>query len=380
MKRLLLGSFSRNFTLSLLTWAACGNEIPDSATDVEQQSKIGQLQQHYETIPDAIPNLLSKAFNSSIRVQIEDGSPNANWQKSQAFMLSRRAILQWLEPLRSYMNQGYRITHNIEYVQSGGDIVIVLDPQETRSHYEGFCFIFCDGPRLRLQQRDWTDYRVYLHEFGHAFGLSDVYIEGTGVCTEGQYTKSIMCSLGSDLSADDIRGIRYKYSQEYPAYSSEINFRDRYGGDGGNLAAYECADNRIVYGLQTRSGSKLDSLQVLCRDRSGSKLEEGPMYGGAGGNPSRFVCPGNSYVHGIRIRSSAYVDSIEVICSDGSFSGRIGGGGGTVDVGYFCTDSYPALKGVRVKSGRLIDSLGLTCSTEGGQIFSHSNSSISDIK
>lgn len=347
--------------LLLIASGNCGGDHLEPSSDINQ---ISQKRQAFSTINYAIPNLLSKIFNRSIRVQV---TAPTDLDRGMGFTAAQTSILKWLAVLRTEMNQGYRITYNVEYVTSNGDIEIILDPYATDSQYEGQCFIFCDGPRIRIKRSDWRLPYVYLHELGHAFGLDDLYTS-SGVCADGQYSVSVMCSNADYITADDIRGIRYKYAQQFSAYSNEVYYRDQYGGNGGGPSAYECDGSRIVYGVETRSGSKLDALAVLCRNIDGSGPQDGPMYGGSGGGPSTFTCPGTGYVRGFRVRASDQINSIEVACSDGTFSDRFGGGTSPVDVGYYCPIEYPALKGIRVRSGRLIDRLGLVCSTTDGKL------------
>jgi hypothetical protein len=358
--------------LPLLTLLACGGADDTALTTTAPSDNEVTQPKHpsFEPISYAIPNLMGTIFNSSIRVELKYEGTFSDSAKDTLQKYVRLSILQWLAPLRTYMNQGHRITSNVEFVSSGANIVVVAKDTPGRSNYDGWCFIVCSGPVITLYQNDVTNYQVVLHEFGHAFGLGDVYIEGVWSCKEEQYKDSVMCKNSSNyLSADDIRGIRYMYCSVHSGYCNAHDFEDRYGGSGGKAFNFDCSGKRIAYGVNARSGSKLDSVQLLCNLESGADLEDGPVFGGTGGAPGYYSCPGTSYVRGIRIRSGSVVDSIELLCSDGTFSGRIGGGGGTSDVGYVCPSEYPALKGIRGRSDRLIDSLGLTCSNLNGQLY-----------
>lgn len=358
--------------IPLLTILACGGGDDTVPTTAAPSGDEVAHPKHpsFEPIDYAIPNLMGAIFNSSIRVELKYEGTISDSAKETLQKYVRLSILQWLAPLRTYMNQGHRITSTVEFVSSGGNIVVVANDSPGRSNYDGWCFVVCHGPVITLYQGDVTNYRVILHEFGHAFGLGDVYIEGVWRCKDGQYKDSVMCKNNSNyLSADDIRGIRYMYCSVHTGYCNAHDFEDRYGGDGGGAFNFDCSGNRIAYGVNARSGSKLDSVQLLCNLASGADLEDGPIFGGSGGSEGNYSCPGTSYVRGIRIRSGSMVDSIDLMCSDGSSSGRIGGGGGGSDVGYVCPSEYPALKGIRGRSGSLIDSLGLTCSTLDGKFY-----------
>src|SRR5436309_785422 len=76
---------------------------------------------------------------------------------------------------------------------------------------------------------------ILLHEFGHAFGLSDTYVEGVWTCAADQ-PEAVMCHNATPaLRADDIRGVRYEYCKRTGRCDAGA-YADAYGGGGG--AAY----------------------------------------------------------------------------------------------------------------------------------------------
>lgn len=58
---------------------------------------------------------------------------------------------------------------------------------------------------------------VVIHEFGHAFGLSDTYQNGqSGNCRPGQ-PQSMMCNISfSDLQPDDVAGLKVVFDRRFP--------------------------------------------------------------------------------------------------------------------------------------------------------------------
>ncbi|MGL4608982.1 MAG: hypothetical protein ACRCYY_04750 [Trueperaceae bacterium] len=70
----------------------------------------------------------------------------------------------------------------------------------------------------------------------------------------------------------------------------------------------------------------------------------------------------------MRLRTGSKLDSIQATCSNGAQSGRIGGSGGSSDKVYACPSTYPAVKGLRMRSGDVINSIGLVCSDANGNI------------
>jgi hypothetical protein len=65
-------------------------------------------------------------------------------------------------------------------------------------------------------------FQTVLHEFGHAFGLSDVYAEGGFFCDihHGNYapsSTSVMCNANFNaLQSDDVEGIKHVFCSVYP--------------------------------------------------------------------------------------------------------------------------------------------------------------------
>jgi hypothetical protein len=58
---------------------------------------------------------------------------------------------------------------------------------------------------------------VVVHEFGHAFGLGDTYVEGGGGICKVFQPQSIMCS-GTSITADDVNGMRQAFGNAEPLH------------------------------------------------------------------------------------------------------------------------------------------------------------------
>ena len=285
----------------------------------------------------------------------------------------RAAIRAWLEPLRP-MPGGSDITDRI-YIyddtngtSSSRDLTVHFPNVNGRAYYRS------SQKKIVMYADDNDDFLTYLHEFGHAFGLGDNYIEGVWTCKDGQYVKSVMCNQWSapNLTADDIRGMKYRYCGEFSSCGSAY-YRDMYGGNGGSYATSECSSDKIVGGIRVRSGSLIDGLRIRCRTFSPSgsytPYSSGTQLGGSGGGYGYHYCAAGQYIRGVKLRTGTKVDSLKIYCTNGSsgaWSGQFGGSGGGTHY-YWCPSQYPVVKGIRVRDGSLIDKAGLTCSTKDGK-------------
>ena len=287
----------------------------------------------------------------------------------------RNAVRSWLEPLRS-MPDGDAITNRVfvkddtKGASGSRDITVVFQNQTGRSKYNSF------WEEITMFSDDHDNFLVYLHEFGHAFGLGDTYIEDVWTCKDGQYTFSVMCDHEEtpQLTADDIRGIKYQYCKAFSS-CDRTDYLDMYGGPGGDLMTSECEDNEIVTGVRLRSSLFINVLVPRCRVYSTSPTPytsaKGIGVGGSGGEYGYYYCPRGQYIRGMKFTAGYFaevVNSLRIFCSDGSNLGvsRSFGYEGGRTYYYWCPKEYPAVKGIRAKQGSLINKIGLTCSTVNG--------------
>lgn len=76
-----------------------------------------------------------------------------------------------------------------------------------------------------------------------------------------------------------------------------------------------CASGSVVVGVRGRAGSRLDQLQVICAPTSnlGVHTDLDPK-GGDGGQPFESLCPAGKAVRRIRARSGSQIDSLQLVC------------------------------------------------------------------
>ncbi len=321
--------------------------------------------------------LMSHIRDTSLRIGVDYEDPGrfTNTQKNKFKEHIRNAIRAWLNPLRSMYGGGlitnsiliYDVTNSSNSV----DLTVRFPDENGRASYNA-------GAKEIVMHANRNDsYMRYLHEFGHAFGLGDAYIEGIWTCQAGQYTQSVMCDDNAvvDLTADDLRGIKYNYCRTFSNCNSN-DYLDMYGGNGGSLATSECSSDKIVGGIRVRSGSKIDALEIRCRTFPYGTYTAGSptvKFGGSGGSYNYHYCGYGEYVHGVKLRTGGLVDSFQFYCTNGDISNWSGGwspqyGGNSGSIRYyFCPPEYPAMKGLRGKGGSLVDKIGLTCSTKDGE-------------
>ena len=337
--------------------------------EIEAQAE-GGLEPQFTTTTGV---LMDDAKDYAFYIGAVYGSSFTSGERLQFRNNIRAAIRAWLAPLRS-MPGGSAITDRIYIYDDTSGASGTRDLTVYFPNVDGRAFYRSSEKKIVLYADDNESYLTYLHEFGHAFGLGDNYIEGVWSCKDGQYVKSVMCNQWSapDLTADDIRGIQYRYCGAFSSCSSAY-YEDMYGGDGGSYATSECSGNQIVGGIRVRSGSLIDGLQIRCRTFSSSgsytSYSSGTMLGGSGGSYGYHYCAAGQYIRGVKLRTGSKVDSMKIYCTNGSsgaWSGQFGGSGGGTHY-YWCPSQYPVVKGVRVRDGSLIDKAGLTCSTKDGK-------------
>lgn len=149
------------------------------------------------------------------------------------------------------------------------------------------------------------------------------------------------------------------------------------GGGGGGYTGH-VTPSAVIYGVQVRSGTLVDSVRFAwyqpqswdnCRLPS-DPWGQTPAYGGGGGGDNGwYYCPPCKGVIGIRGSSGTLLDRFGVICGNvttpdptdpaNTYSPLWGGGGG----GWY-TDMCPAgyvVDSFNVRSGTLVDGLQAIC-------------------
>lgn len=150
-----------------------------------------------------------------------------------------------------------------------------------------------------------------------------------------------------------------------------------HGGGSGTSFTRSCGADRVLTGLQYRSGLVLDAVSLLCRPVSsngtlGAQSAIGSVAGGTGGKGGLAQCPTGSVVAGGRIHYGSYVHGVGLICRRWNAStrtfgssatetfasgGRLDGSSGTNR----CSENVQPVVAIRGRAAAVVDALGFTC-------------------
>ena len=307
---------------------------------------------HFGTIRGA---LVDDIGNQCLRIKVKG---HYGYNRSTWTGYSARAVWTWLRPLREL---GGRVTACIQWVNSGQDLEVEIRRGTGRAYYHPGYYVFPFGWRgPHIVMYEGTDgWRTTLHEFGHAFGLDDTYIEGVWTCKPGQ-PNSVMCNTAEELLADDVRGIRFRYCSSYSTCRN-IRFYDLYGSNYGwplIISHQSTYMNGIITWV---SNGQLKGLQPLFANRW-----KGGGMGVGEGTAVRWTCPAGTYITGARMNYGSRVYGIRMLCSNGRYGPWFGDGsrestGGRIRT-FYCPSTLPYAKGIRgYRSGLGISSFGLVC-------------------
>lgn len=80
-----------------------------------------------------------------------------------------------------------------------------------------------------------------------------------------------------------------------------------------------CADGTVAIGMTARAGKYVDAVGLMCAPLvDGSPNADAPVLlgpvGGTGGNPVKMLCPSPLVVRGLRVRAGALIDSVGIAC------------------------------------------------------------------
>ncbi|MGL4609978.1 MAG: hypothetical protein ACRCYY_09880 [Trueperaceae bacterium] len=226
--------------LTLILSSCSEIEIPENIKEEVRQETQKYTEEQKEVIDEDLAqtpldaqyttvtgkNLLEVARGTAIDVYIKYEVTYSATQQTTIQNNISNAILQWLEPLRT-MPDGNLLTRNVNFTtsSSAGEVRITLSATVTRSYHNSDCFITCEKSTIVMANNKHFSFKTYLHEFGHAFELGDTYIEDVWSCKASQYSNSVMCqdpayAAVTDLTADDVRGVRYNYCRVWQTCSS----------------------------------------------------------------------------------------------------------------------------------------------------------------
>lgn len=186
--------------LTVVAAVGCGRS-EDTSVD---SSKL-----HFITFGPGVSGLVAKVKNRTMTACLSGHSAasRATWEKN-----IQSSILKWIEPLRKMT--GDPLTSEVKVIDGRGkcDTDIVISPG-THSNTS-----ISSYPVVRMSPEGYfAGFNVLLHEFGHAFALSDTYQGGqSGNCQAGQ-PQALMCNTSfKDLQTDDSTGVQSVFKRTFP--------------------------------------------------------------------------------------------------------------------------------------------------------------------
>jgi hypothetical protein len=165
---------------------------------------------HYITFGGSFTGLVAKVKQPAIRVCLRQASGEVRARFSEDIV---KSVKQWLEPIRGFTSEP--LTDKVEIVDGAArcDAAVEIVPGVHSNAQLG------STPVIKMQPNGYFgSYNVLLHEFGHAFALSDTYAPGgvSGVCRPGQ-PQAVMCNTAfKALQPDDISGLKVVFSRAFP--------------------------------------------------------------------------------------------------------------------------------------------------------------------
>lgn len=180
----------------------CGSAKPESGDP-------GVYHLRYITFGPGVTGLVSKVKKPQITACLSGVGAGqvAEWDDKIS-----RAILKWVDALRPLTSA--KLASSVVVSTSGGDCdtSVVIQPGTWANTSIG------QNPTVRMDNSGYfSSFNVLLHEFGHAFALSDTYQGGqSGNCQPGQ-PQAVMCNTKFDVpQKDDIAGLAEIFKNEYP--------------------------------------------------------------------------------------------------------------------------------------------------------------------
>lgn len=194
-------AISMTMTLALVA-QGCGPAAVSH--EAEQGSQV-----HFITRGPGVSGLVKSVKKKRLTICLSGVSEaeRSRWTKDL-----ESVVMKWVAPLRGMTSD--RLVENVETVQRGQacDVDVSAAPG-THSNTT-----ISDRPSVRMSPTGYfASYNVLFHEFGHAFALSDTYVNGTsGNCRAGQ-PQSLMCNTSfSELQTDDVKGVQSVFQHTFP--------------------------------------------------------------------------------------------------------------------------------------------------------------------
>ncbi len=147
----------------------------------------------------------------------------------------------------------------------------------------------------------------------------------------------------------------------------------QHGGNSATASVLRCPNNMGIVGIQGNSGSRVDALVIICKEINYQTLKPvtGAFYyysnraGGFGGSSFDEKCPSGSFAAGLAGTSGSRIDSIKLLCRDFATNASVSsttekGGSGPNNFSDSCNNDT-ILREIMVRSGSEIDAVRGAC-------------------
>lgn len=189
--------------LTGLALVGCGQARPEDAGTVSHPDFI--------SFGPTVQGLTGQVKKPELRICLTGiDAGGTEWQSWEANIKS--VVLKWVDSLRpvasSQLTQTVSVTG--ESPDCDGSVRVVPGTWSNTSIGE--------KPVVSMDRTGYfASYNVLLHEFGHAFALSDTYQGGqSGNCQPGQ-PQAVMCNTSFDApQPDDVQGIQSVFKRIFP--------------------------------------------------------------------------------------------------------------------------------------------------------------------
>ncbi len=188
-------------TLLAAMLPACGSEEDRGARNASDL--------HFITFGPGVTGLVSKVKRPNLSVCLSGVAEGDRKVWTEAIQSS---VLKWVTPLRALTSA--QLATSVSVVRAGEpcEADVVARPGTHANTLIG------SRPTVNMDVSGYfASYNVLLHEFGHAFALSDTYQNGqSGNCRAGQ-PQAVMCNTSfTDLQKDDVAGLAKIFKQSFP--------------------------------------------------------------------------------------------------------------------------------------------------------------------
>lgn len=157
-----------------------------------------------------VHGLTEKVKQPDLKVCLAGVDAGSEWKLWEGNIQS--VVLKWVDALRPVAAGELTQMVTVTGDQQGCDAYVRVVPGTWSNTQIG------TPPTVNMDRTGYfAGYNVLLHEFGHAFALSDTYQGGqSGNCQPNQ-PQAVMCNTSFDTPQDDdIKGIRAVYQSTFP--------------------------------------------------------------------------------------------------------------------------------------------------------------------